>query len=74
MERQTEIHQIDVKRILRYLKGTMNYGLIYSKNSEKNLLLGYSDSDLGGNVEDRRSTSGMAFYLDESLMTWVSHQ
>lgn len=36
--------------------------------------MGYSDSDLAGNVDDRRSTGGMEFYLDESLITWVSQK
>lgn len=35
---------------------------------------GFSDSDLAGNLEDRKSTGGMAFYLNESLITWVSQK
>ncbi|WOG95898.1 hypothetical protein DCAR_0415227 [Daucus carota subsp. sativus] len=38
------------------------------------MLSGYSDSDLGGQVDDRKSTGGMAFYLNESLITWVSQK
>lgn len=38
------------------------------------MLSGYSDSDLAGHVDDRRSTGGMAFYLNESLVTWVSQK
>lgn len=69
IERSTVLHQKAVKRILRYVKGTLDHGLIYLKGSGKYLLSGFSDSDHAGNVEDRRSTGGMAFYLNESLIT-----
>lgn len=68
------LHLNAVKRILRYVKGTLELGLVYSKTSGNNVLTGFSDSDLAGNPEDRRSTSGMAFYLNESLVTWVSQK
>ncbi|XP_074373621.1 secreted RxLR effector protein 161-like [Apium graveolens] len=71
MERPTVLHLNAMKRILRYVKGTLNYGLIYKKGHGDYLLAGYSDSDLAGNVDDRKSTRGMAFYLNESLITWV---
>lgn len=74
MERPTMMHQNAVKRILRYVKGTLNFGLVYTKNSGNNILTGYSDSDLAGHVDDRKSTGGMAFYLNESLITWVSQK
>ena len=56
------------------MKGTLHYGLVYTKGCGSYLLSGFSDSDLGGSVEDRKSTGGMAFYLDESLITWVSQK
>lgn len=74
MERPTILHQRAVKRILRYVKGTLDHGLVYLKGSGNYLLSGYSESDHAGNVEDRRSTGGMAFYLNESLITWVSQK
>lgn len=73
-ERPTSMHLNAVKRILRYVKGTLNYGLVYSKGSGNYLLAGFSDSDLAGQIDDRRSTGGMAFYLNESLITWVSQK
>lgn len=72
MERPTKLHQNAVKRIMRYVKGTTQYGLVYSKDSGNNILTGFSDSDLGGQLDDRRSTGGMVYYLNESEITWVS--
>lgn len=37
-------------------------------------MTGYSDSDLTGHLDDRRSNRGMVFYLNESLITWVSQK
>lgn len=38
------------------------------------MLTGYSDSDLGGQTDDRKSTGGMVFYLNDNLVTWVSQK
>lgn len=56
------------------MKGTVNYGLVYEQGVGNYLLSGYSDSDMAGCVEDRKSTSGMVFYLNDSLITWVSQK
>lgn len=74
MERPTKLHLNAVKRIMRYIKGTTQYGLVYSKDSCNNVLTGFSDSDLGGHLDDRRSTGGMVYYLNESIITWVSQK
>lgn len=74
METPTSVHLNAAKRIMRYVKGTLDYGLTYAEGSGNNLLTGYSDSDLAGHVDDRKSTGGMAFYLNESLITWVSQK
>ncbi|XP_074359598.1 secreted RxLR effector protein 161-like [Apium graveolens] len=71
VEKPTIMHLHAAKRLLRYIRGTLEYGLVYAKNSGNNLLSGYSDSDLAGHVDDQRSTGGMVFYLNESLITWV---
>lgn len=62
MERPTKLHLNAVKRILRYVKGTIQFGLTYSQKGGNNALLGYSDSDLGGNLDDRKSTGGCIEY------------
>lgn len=74
MERPTELHLNAVKRICRYVKGTIHYGLIYKKGEGNYILTGFSDSDLAGSLDDSKSTGGMAFYLDENLVTWVSQK
>ncbi|KAL8135623.1 hypothetical protein AgCh_010309 [Apium graveolens] len=74
MERPTQMHLNAVKRILQYVKGTLNYGLVYSKDSKNKMISGYSNSDHDGNLEDRKSTAGMAFYLNECLISWVSQK
>lgn len=74
MERPTVLHWNAAKRIFRYLKRTVNYGLVYTKESSNNILSDYSDNDLAGEIDDRRSTGGMIFYLNESVITWVSQK
>ncbi|XP_074336205.1 secreted RxLR effector protein 161-like [Apium graveolens] len=71
MEKLTTLHLNSAKRILRHVRGTLEYGLVYNEGKCDYLLSGFSDSDLAGNFEDRKSTEGMAFYLNETLITWV---
>jgi len=52
----------------------LNYGLVYTREEKEEILTGYSDSDLAGDLDHRRSTGGMAFYLNDSLITWCSHK
>jgi hypothetical protein len=66
-------HWALVKQILRYLKGTIRYGCRYSAGSVPNLV-GYSDSDHAGDVDDRKSTSGIVFFLGSSIITWGSQK
>lgn len=74
MERPTKLHLDAVRRILRYVKGTTHFGLVYSENSGNNVFTGFSNSDLAGQLDERRSTGGMVYYLNESLVTWVSQK
>ncbi|XP_074378475.1 secreted RxLR effector protein 161-like [Apium graveolens] len=74
MEKPTTVHLNAAKRILRYIKGTLNFGLVYSTSSGNNVLTGYSNSDLAGQIEDRKNTGSMVFYLNESLIKWVSQK
>jgi len=75
MEASGREHWAAVKHILRYLRGTLGYGCKYEKGAElKLMLIGYSDSDFAGDVEDRKSTSGVGYFLDSSLVTWASQK
>ncbi|KAG6470837.1 hypothetical protein ZIOFF_071917 [Zingiber officinale] len=74
MERLTTMHHKVVKQILRYLKGTIHFGLTYIKGPQEISIFGYSDSDLAGDLDGRKSTSGMTFYFNESLVSWNSQK
>jgi hypothetical protein len=64
-------HLVAVKRIFKYLKGTMTYGLWYPRNQNFQLTA-YSDADWANCVDERKSTSGGAFFLGDSLFAWIS--
>ncbi|RVX04050.1 Retrovirus-related Pol polyprotein from transposon TNT 1-94 [Vitis vinifera] len=71
MQQPTSAHWLSVKRILRYLKGTMQDGLLLSPST--NLTIeGFSDADWGAQPDDRRSSSGYLVYLGGNLVSWSS--
>ena len=63
-------HWLAVKRILRYLKGTYNHGLLYKPGNAQ--LIAYSDADYAGNPDTRHSTCGFCVYLGSNLVSWSS--
>ncbi|XP_021985628.1 secreted RxLR effector protein 161-like [Helianthus annuus] len=71
MEHPKQSHWEAGKRILRYIKGTLNQGLVYSKGG-KGTLTGFSDSDYAGNIDDSKSTSGYVFQLGIGIVAWQS--
>lgn len=74
MEKPGKEHWAAVKQILRYVKGTVGYGCVYKAGSGEAELIGYSDSDLAGDIDDRKSTSGFVFLLGSSVVTWASQK
>ncbi|KAJ9548122.1 hypothetical protein OSB04_020665 [Centaurea solstitialis] len=66
-----ESHLKAVKRIFRYLKGTVNLGLWYPKGSGYELT-GYTDADHGGCKLDRKSTTGHIQFLGDKFVSWAS--
>ena len=66
MEEPTTEHLAAVKRILRYVAGTVEYGCRYTRLNGGARLIGYSDSDMAGDVDTRKSTSGVLFFLGRS--------
>nr|GEW46144.1 retrovirus-related Pol polyprotein from transposon TNT 1-94 [Tanacetum cinerariifolium] len=67
----TEKHLNAVKRVFRYLKGTINMGLWYSKDTGMSLTA-YADADHVGCQDTRRSTSGSAQFIGDKLVSWSS--
>jgi len=75
MESPTTEHWAALKRIVRYIAGTAEYGCTYVSNSFSDLkLLGFSDSDHAGDLEKRKSTSGVVFFLNGNVVTWTSQK
>ncbi|KMQ82579.1 retrovirus-related pol polyprotein from transposon tnt 1-94 [Lasius niger] len=64
-------HWKAVKRIFRYLKGTINLGLEYSKKAEQDII-GFADANWASDLDLRRSTTGYAFILQGAAMSWNS--
>ena len=62
----TKEHLIAVKHILQYLNGTQNYSLLDS-SEETSSLIGYSDTDWAGNIDDCKSTTDYLFKLGRLL-------
>ncbi|GJX64575.1 retrovirus-related pol polyprotein from transposon TNT 1-94 [Tanacetum coccineum] len=69
--RPTEKHLKEVKRIFRYLRGTINMGLWYPKDSGFELTA-FSDADHAGCIDTRKSTSGGIQFLGDKLVSWMS--
>lgn len=73
MEKPQEEHLVAVKQILRYIAGTADEGVFYlRRRGGKTTLEGFSDSDLAGCLDRRKSTSGVLFFLGESPISWQS--
>ena len=60
-----------VKRIFKYLLGTIDLGLWYPRNVEFKLV-GYSDANFAGSLPDRKSASGTCQFLGSLLVSWFS--
>uniref|UniRef100_A0A2N9EJB2 CCHC-type domain-containing protein n=1 Tax=Fagus sylvatica TaxID=28930 RepID=A0A2N9EJB2_FAGSY len=68
MNTPTDIHLTATKRILRYLRGTLDHGLHYTPGPIS--ISAFSDADWAGDPNDRRSTSGLLFFLGNNPITW----
>ncbi|XP_074282806.1 phenylcoumaran benzylic ether reductase POP1-like [Silene latifolia] len=71
MSKPSEVHMGTAKRILRYLKGTLEFGVFYQP-CDNPRLIAYSDSDWAGSVDDMKSTSGYAFTFGSGTFSWNS--
>lgn len=70
LERPKQIHVNAAKRVIKFLKGTMNQGIRYSAKEME--IYGYSDADYAGDVNTRRSTSGYVFIFAGGAISWGS--
>ena len=66
-----ESHMIALKRIIKYVKTTTDFGVWYSKDIN-NVLIGYSKAAWAANADDRKSTLGGVFYVGNNLVSWMS--
>jgi histone deacetylase 1/2 len=68
-----DAHMTAVKRILRYIRHTVSYGLRLCASSST-LLSAFSDADWAGNPDDRRSTGGYAVFFGPNLIAWSARK
>lgn len=73
MEALTMAHLAAVKHLLCYITGTRRYGCKYIKSGNVGLV-GYSDSDMADDIDNRKSTSGNIFFLRGAPITWQSQK
>ena len=64
-------HWAAIKCVMRYLKGTINFGILYTKQESKDFVA-YSDADWAGDLDDRKSTSGYLFQISGGVVSWRS--
>ncbi|KAL5571072.1 hypothetical protein UlMin_020669 [Ulmus minor] len=71
MQNPLDLYWKAVKRILRYLKGTSEEGILLRRSETLNLI-GFCDTDWGNDLCDRRSTTGYCIYLGRNIVSWSS--
>ena len=69
MASPTELYLQVAKKVLRYLKGTVDLEVFYRKEGNGELIA-YTDSDYAGNVDDRKNTNGYVFLISEGVVSW----
>ena len=74
MEDPRQEHMAAIKHLLRYVAGTVDYGLVYARSNAEPGLVGYSNSDMAGDLDGRKSTSGIIFFLNGNTVTWQSQK
>ncbi|GAA0143493.1 transmembrane signal receptor [Lithospermum erythrorhizon] len=72
MSKPTDLHLQIAKKILRYLKGTTQFGIFYQTGCREGDLEVYTDSDYAEDMDDRKSTSGYVFKFSSGVVAWTS--
>lgn len=67
-------HWQALKRVVRYLKGTTKFGLLYKRNESSSPLIGFVDADWASDQEDRKSVTGFVFKVFGSTVSWASRK
>jgi hypothetical protein len=70
MEKPTTEHLAAVKRVLQYIARTLDYGCFYSRKKLNAHVVGFSDSDLAGDIDTRKSTTGVIYFLNNNGINW----
>jgi hypothetical protein len=73
MSQPRHTHWIVAKHVLRYLQGTISYGLRYASSVDLSLQ-GYADADWEGSAVDKKRTSGCCFTLGSTTVSWCSRK
>jgi hypothetical protein len=73
MHKPTSLHLQHLKRLLRYLKATINFGIFLRQPSSLQLYA-FTDGDWGGNVDDRTSTSAYLIFFGGNPISWLSRK
>jgi len=71
-DKHDQSHWEAIKRVFRYLNGTIDLGIKYESSGSKSELVGFSDADFA--KDTRRSTTGYAFFLSNGIVTWSSQR
>lgn len=72
LEKPLQVHWNAVKRIFRYLKGTLKHGILIKGGESE--LHGFSDADFAGDINTRRSTTGYVFMFGSDVLAWCSRK
>jgi hypothetical protein len=73
-ERPQAVHCAAVSRIMRYLRGTHDLGIIFGMTNRPNQLTAYCDADYAGDLDDRRSRNGVLMILNGGPVIWISRK
>lgn len=73
LEKPTVVHERAAKRILRYIKRTLNFGILYTQDSLVGIRA-YSDADFAGDTSTRKSTSGSVLLYGNNVVSWSSER
>lgn len=71
MSKPTTLHLQVAKRVLRYLRGTVDFGIWYKRGGTGEVSV-YTDSDFAGDIDSRKSTSRYVFLMNGSAVAWLS--